>query len=115
MIAMPASVFALLPPVTASALSPKLPPNRLDTVEPTDERSSSRIADSVADPDATGASFTAVTLWPSTTVPLLYAVVPPRVETSTVAFVVTVVGLSISTAVRLGADPLKFEAGTKRR
>jgi len=73
------------------------------------------MAASVLLPDATGASFTAVTLWLSVTVALLYAVVVPRVDTFTVLPVVTVALLSISTTVRSGAEPLKFATGKNRR
>ena len=113
--AMPANVFALLPPLTVSALSLKDALNRLVTVTEVDEAESSFTAVTVADPDATGASFTAVTLWLSTTVKLLYAVVVPRVDTFSVLPVVTVALLSISTTVRSGAAPLKFATGRNRR
>ena len=113
--AIPANVFALLPPLTVSVLSLKDALNRLVTITEVDEAESSSAAVTVADPDATGASFSAVTLWLNTTVALLYAVEPPRVETSNVAFVVTVVGLSIRIAVSDGAAPLKLAAGKKRR
>ena len=112
---MPAKVLAVVPPATVSAVSLKLAMNRLLTLEPLGDALSSSMAASVLLPDATGASFTAVTLWLSVTVALLYAVEPPRVETSNIAFVLTVVGLSISTTVRSGAEPLKFATGRNRR
>ena len=56
---------------------------------------------------STGASFTALTLWLITTVPVLKAVVPPRLLASITAAVVTLELLSISTTSRLGALPLK--------
>ena len=63
-----------------------------------------------------GASFTALTVVLNTTVPLEIAVVPPLVETSTVAAVVRVVVLeSIKRTVSVGAEPFQFAAGTKRR
>ena len=117
MIATPASVFALEPPATASVASLKFEVKRLETVAVVTEPAlvSSRSALSVALPDATGASFTAVTLWPRATVAELNAVVPPLVDTSTVAALVTVVLESINLTVRLGAGPLKFAAGTNLR
>ena len=63
---------------------------------------------------STGASFTALTLWLITTVPLLKALVPPRLLASISVAVVTVALLSISTTSRVGAAPLKSWAGTKR-
>ena len=112
---MPAKVLAVVPPATVSVESPKLAVNRLLTVEPVGDALSSSMAASVLLPDATGASFTAVTLWLSTTVKLLYAVVVPRVDTFSVLPVVTVALLSISTTVRSGAAPLKFATGRNRR
>ncbi len=61
-IAMPARLFALDPPATWSAASEKLPPNSEVTVAPDGDAASSSIAASVALPDATGASFTALTV-----------------------------------------------------
>ena len=73
MIAMPARLFALDPPDTASAESLKFALNRLLTVltvtEP--EAVSSASAASVALPLAIGASFTAVTLWLNVTAAVL--------------------------------------------
>ena len=117
MIAMPARLCALDPPDTVSAVSAKFALNKVDTVltvtEP--EAVSSASDASVALPVAIGASFTAVTLCESTTVPVLNAVVPPLVATFTVAAVVTVVLESISSAVIVGAAPFQLDAGRKRR
>ena len=117
MIAMPARLWAEDPPDTVSAVSLKLALNKVDTVltvsEPVAVSSPSEAK--VALPDAIGASFTAVTLWESVTVPVLNAVVPPLVATFTVAAVVTVVLESISSAVIVGAGPLKFDAAMNRR
>ena len=115
MIAMPARLLALEPPVTVSVVSLKLALNRLLTVLAVGVAASSISAARVALPVATGASFTAVTLWESVTVPVLNAVVPPLVLTSTVAAVVTVAVESMSSAVIVGTGPLKFDAATKRR
>ena len=117
MIAMPARLFALDPPDTVSAVSAKFALNKVDTVLTVTEPvavSSVSVA-KVALPLATGASFTAVILWLNTTVPELNAVVPPLVATFTVAAVVTVVLESMSSAVIVGAGPLKFDACRKRR
>ena len=113
--AIPAKVLALLPPLTVSALSLKLALNRPLTSVLVGVPGSSRSAAKVELPEATGASFTAVTLWLSVTVALLYPVVVPRVDTFTVLPVVTVALLSISTTVRSGAEPLKFATGRNRR
>ena len=117
MIAMPARLFALDPPDTVSVVSLKFAENSVDTVltvtEP--EAVSSASAAKVALPVAIGASFTEVTLWLNVTVAALYAVVPPLVATFTVAAVVTVVLESISSAVIVGAGPLKFDAAMNRR
>ena len=117
MIATPASEFALEPPDTVSAVSLKFALNSVDTVLTVTEpvAVSSAFEASVALPLATGASFTEVTLWESTTVAVLNAVVPPLVATFSVAAVVTVVLESISSAVIAGAGPLKLLAGRKRR
>ena len=112
MIAMPASEFADDPPDTVSVVSLKFALNRLLTVLTVTApvAVSSASAAKVALPLATGASFTEVTLWLNVTAAALYAVVPPLVETSTVAAVVTVVLESMSSAVIVGAGPLKFDA-----
>ena len=116
MIAIPARLLALDPPDTVSAVSLKFALNRVLTVltvtEPVAVSSASDAR--VALPVAIGASFTAVTLWESVTVPVLKAVVPPLVATFTVAAVVTAALESISSAVIVGAAPLKFDAGWKR-
>jgi hypothetical protein len=71
-IATPASVFALEPPLTESVVSLKLPENSVLTVAPGAESPTSSLTDaSVAVPEATGASFAAVMLVPSTTVAAL--------------------------------------------
>ena len=114
MIAMPARLFADDPPNTASAVSLKFALNSVDTVL-VPGLPSSRSAASVVLPTATGASFTAVTLWFNVTVPELNAVVPPLVAAFTVAPVVTVVLESMSSALSVGAGPLKFDAAAKRR
>ena len=62
MIAIPASVLALEPPVTWSVASLKLLVNKLDTVLPVGLVESSLTLANVATPLATGASLTAVTL-----------------------------------------------------
>ena len=62
-----------------------------------------------------GTSFTALTLWLSTTLVWLYAVVPPVLLTFTVPPLVTVAELSISVTVSVGALPFQFDAGTNRR
>ena len=115
MIAMPASEFADDPPDTVSAVSLKFALNSVDTVLAVGVATSSASGESVALPLAIGASFTEVTLWESVTVAVLNAVVPPLVLTSSVAAVVTVALESINSAVIVGAGPLKFDAGTKRR
>ena len=117
MIAMPARLFALEPPDTVSVVSLKFALNRLLTVlTVTDPEAVSSASEArVALPVAIGASFTAVTLWESTTVPALNAVVPPLVDTSTVAAVVTVAVESINSAVIVGAGPLKFDAAMNLR
>ena len=117
MIAMPARLFALDPPDTVSVVSLKFALNKVDTVLTVTEpvAVSSVSAAKVALPLATGASFTAVILWLNTTVPELNAVVPPLVATFTVAAVVTVVLESISSAVIVGAGPLKFDAAMNLR
>ena len=117
MIAMPARLFALDPPDTVSAVSAKLALNKVDTVLTVTEpvAVSSASAAKVALPVAIGASFTEVTLWLNVTVPELNAVVPPLVATFTVAAVVTVALESISSAVIVGAGPLKFDAAMNRR
>jgi hypothetical protein len=66
-IATPARVLAEDPPVTVSVVSLKFPPNKSLTVEVVGLATSSASVASVALPLATGASFTAVTLWLSTT------------------------------------------------
>ena len=114
MIAMPARLFAFDPPETVSAESLKLLLNSVATVLAVGVTASSASDVSVALPVATGASFTAVTLCESVTVPALYAVVPPLVLTFTVAPVVTAVLESMSSTESVGAGPLKFDAGTKR-
>ena len=110
MTAMPPREF----PTSASL---KLALNRLDTApvvtDPADVSSAS--AARLALPEAVGAKLFAVTEWFNTTVPVLYAVVPPLVDTSTVAAVVTVVLESMSSAVIVGAVPYQPEAGRKRR
>ena len=58
---MPASVFALEPPATASVVSLNLAVNRFVIVFPAGPETSSVIAASVDEPLAVGASFTAVT------------------------------------------------------
>ena len=117
MIAMPASVFALDPPVTVSVASLKFAENRVLTVltdtEPVAVSSAS--AASVALPLATGASFTAVTLWLTTTPVELYGVVPPELIKLAVAPVVTVVLESMSLVVSVGAAPFQLDAGANRR
>ena len=117
MIAMPARLFALEPPDTVSVVSLKFAENRLLTVLTVTEpvAVSSASAARVALPVATGASFTEVTLWLNVTAPALNAVVPPLVATFTVAAVVTVVLESISSAVIVGAGPLKFDAAMNLR
>ena len=117
MIAIPASEFALEPPVTESVASLKFALNRLLTVLTVNEPAavSSLSAAKVALPLATGASFTAVTLWERVTAPVLNAVVPPLVATFTVAPLVTAVLESINSALIVGAGPLKFDAAAKRR
>ena len=72
---------------------------------------SSLIADSVADPLATGASLRAVTECDRTTVPLEMVVDPPLIDTSTVAPEVTDPGVSSSRTVSVGAGPLKSVLG----
>ena len=113
-IAIPARLLALDPPDTVSAVSLKLALKRVETVLAVGVATSSASALSVALPEAIGASFTEVTLWLSVTVAALNAVVPPLVATFTVAAVVTAVLESISSAVIVGAGPLKFVAGEKR-
>ena len=117
MIAMPARLFALDPPDTVSAVSAKFALNKVDTVLTVTEpvAVSSVSAAKVALPVAVGASLTAVTLWLNVTVPVLNAVVPPLVATFTVAAVVTVVLESMSSAVIVGAGPLKFDAAMNLR
>ena len=117
MIAMPARLFALEPPDTVSAVSAKFALNKVDTVLTVTEpvAVSSVSAAKVALPVAVGASLTAVTLWLNVTVPVLNAVVPPLVATFTVAAVVTVALESISSAVIVGAGPLKFDAAMNLR
>ena len=117
MIAIPASEFALDPPDTASVVSLKFALNKVDTVLTVTEpvAVSSVSAAKVALPVAVGASLTAVTLWLNVTVPVLNAVVPPLVATFTVAAVVTVVLESMSSAVIVGAGPLKFDAAINLR
>src|SRR5689334_16656642 len=80
---MPANVLADEPPTTWSVESEKLPLNSELTVAPDGDAVSSLIAASVALPDATGASFTAVTVTSITSVALENAVVPPLLEVST--------------------------------
>ena len=113
MIATPASVLAEEPPDTASLASLKLValPNRVET-EVAVGLASSRSVPSVALLLATGASFTAVTLWLSTTLAELKAVVPPGLLTFTEAPLVTLVEESISLTVSVGAAPFQFDAGT---
>ena len=116
--ATPASECADDPPDTASAVSLKFPLNSADTVLTVSEpvAVSSISVPRLVLPLAIGASFTAVMLWLRVTVAALNAVVPPLVLTSTVAAVVTAPPLeSMSSAVIVGAGPLKFEAATKRR
>ena len=117
MIAMPARLFALDPPATVSVVSLKFAENRVLTVLTVTEpvAVSSASAARVALPVAIGASFTEVTLWESVTAAVLKAVVPPLVETSTVAAVVTVALESMSSAVIVGAGPLKFDAAINLR
>ena len=74
---MPAKVLALEPPLTWSVASEKLPLNSEVTVAPAGVAASSLIAASVALPDATGASFTAVMVSESATVADEICVVPP--------------------------------------
>ena len=118
MIAMPANEFADDPPDTVSAVSLKLALNSVLTVLTVTEPDavSSGSAPNVVLPVATGASFTAVTLWESVTVPVLYEVEPPLFAplTFTVAPLVTALLESISSAVIVGAGPLKLVAATKR-
>src|SRR5207244_8003704 len=83
LIAIPANVLADEPPVTWSAASEKLPLNSEFTVAPAGDAVSSLIAASVALPDATGASFTAVTVTSITSVALENVVVPPLLDVST--------------------------------
>ena len=114
--AIPANVLAEDPPATASVESLKLPVKRLVTVAPEGFVLSSLIATRVADPVATGASLTAVTLWLSTTVAAEYWVVPPMVVMFVpVAKFTAPELLSISKAVIVGAGPLKFATGRNRR
>ena len=117
MIAMPARLFALDPPDTVSVVSLKFAENRLLTVLTVTEAVavSSASAARVALPVAIGASFTEVTLWLNVTVAALYAVVPPLVAAFTVAAVVTVALESMSSAVIVGAGPLKFDAAMNLR
>ncbi len=61
-IATPASVLAVDPPVTVSTVSEKLPENRSLTRAPEGSVTSSSVAVKELEPDATGASLTAVTL-----------------------------------------------------
>ena len=72
---------------------------------------SSLMAAKVAEPLATGASLRAVTLWDSTTLALEIVVDPPLFDTSTVAPVVTDIGVSKRRTERLGAGPLKSVLG----
>src|ERR1044071_7778165 len=80
---MPANVLADDPPLTWSVASERLPLNSELTVAPAGDAASSLIAASVALPDATGASFTAVTVTSTTSVAAENAVVPPLLEVST--------------------------------
>ena len=118
MIATPASEFAEDPPETTSAVSLKFALNSVDTALTVSEpvAVSSTSVPRLVLPLATGASFTADTLWESVTVAALNAVVPPLVLTFTVAAVVTAPPLeSISSAVIVGAGPLKFDAAMNLR
>ena len=108
-------MFALEPSVTVSVVSLKFDPNSVDTVEAVGLTASSRSVVSVALPLDTGASFTALTLWLSTTLDALYAVAPPFTDTLTpVAPSVTVALESISLARSVGALPFQSDAGTNR-
>ena len=69
--------------LTWSVASEKLPLNSELTVAPAGDAVSSLIAASVALPEATGASLTAVTVTSMTSVALEKAVVPPLLEVST--------------------------------
>ena len=70
--ATPAKVLAVLPPVTASAVSLKLPPNRADTEAPEGAAVSSLTAAKLAfSVVATGASFWGVTVTLTVSVMLL--------------------------------------------
>ena len=96
-----------------SVASLKLPPNSVLIVEAVGLATSSRSAVSVALPLATGASLTAVTEVPSTTVPSDQCCVPPtRPERSLLAEALTLA--SDRRVVRLPGVPLKFNAGLKR-
>ena len=75
--AIPANVFAVDPPTIWSVASEKLPPNRALTVAPAGDVASSSTATNVALPEATGASFTAVTVMLALAVEVLNAVFPP--------------------------------------
>ena len=70
------------------------------------------VRDGLCAASSTGASLTAVTLWLSTTLSALYAVVPPAELTSSVAPAVTVADESISVTVKEGAAPFQLLAGT---
>ena len=114
MIATPAKVFADEPPLTPSVASEKVEPNNAETVDPEGDAVSSTTAVNVAAPEATGASFTAVTELDSTTVPDEYPDVPPLLDTFTVAASVTATELSISRVVRLGGVPFQLLDGKNR-
>ncbi len=108
---------ALEPPDTASAASEKLPPNNALTVAPAGAGVSSSIAASEAVPVATGASFTAVTLSPMVTVPVLYRVTPPvpaLVRSTLPPELTAPCELSIRWTVSEPGVPLKSAAGLNR-
>lgn len=106
MIAIPARVLALVPPVTWSAESLKRAVNRLETESPVGFRLSSRMAASDEAPVAIGASLTAVTEADRTTVPLENRVVSPLVLTFKLPTVTGVDELSIRRTVKDGTLPL---------
>ena len=112
--AIPAKVLALLPPLTVSALSLKQALNRPLTSVLVGVPGSSRSAAKVELPEATGASFTTVTVMPISDAVALNALEPPRAEASIVEPVVTVAEESINATVSLPGEPLKFAAGRNR-
>ena len=107
MIATPASVFAVDPPVTVSVVSLKFEPNNAEIRAPAGVVSSEIDVNVAVSVLATGASFNDVTVWLSTTLAELYGVVKPVAATLIVAAVLTVVEESMSVTVKVGADPFQ--------